>query len=154
MYLEITYETAMARHPGLVAEIMALLAKGKSKERGSAPESLTWGYSWGLSFRSVTLGQMLKGDQPTEDRTLDERIHCVLVARKGRWHGAAGPSNGFHPVPAEVMANMEASLKPPTPFRPSELENALRELNPTVVVLPGMSDTLTRSDITGFHTKD
>ncbi len=45
MYLEITYETALARHPGpgLVAEIMASLAKGKSKERGASPESLKWG---------------------------------------------------------------------------------------------------------------
>mgnify|MGYP006888283347 FL=1 len=60
----------------------------------------------------------------------------------------------MHPVPPEVMATMEASLNPPTTPSPSELESALRELNPTVVVLSGMSDTLTRSDITVFRTKD
>ena len=150
MYMDITPETAMTRHPELVAEVMAILAKGKSKERGSAPETLTWRYSWSLSIKSISLGQMLNGEQPQETRTLDERIHCVLVGGKGRWSGCAGPIDGLHPVPPEVMAKMQACLEPPTPLSPSKLEAALRELNPTVVVLNRMSDTLTRNDITGF----
>lgn len=155
MYLRIPYETALACHPKLVQVVMDKLARGKSKERGSAPETLEWGYSWSLSVKCITLSEMLKGVKPVETRTLDERIHCGLTGSKGRWKETAFyMGTGMHPVPPEVMATMEASLNPPTTPSPSELESALRELNPTVVVLSGMSDTLTRSDITGFHTKD
>lgn len=155
MYLEIPYETALACHPKLVQVVMDKLARGKSKERGSAPESLKWGYTWSLSVKSITLSELLKGVQPTETRTLDERIHCGLIASKGRWRETAFyMGTGMHPVPPEVMATMEHSLTPPAPFQPSELESALRVLNPKVVVLSGMSDTLTRSNTTGFHTKD
>lgn len=149
MKLDITYSTALERHPKLVQSIMDKLAMGKSKERGSAPESLTWRYDWGVSCKSATLAQLCRGERPVETRTLDERIHCVLTASKGRWSGSAGEIHGFHPVPVEVMAYMRSFPQ----YKSSDLEGALRELNPTVVVLSGVSDPLTRSDTTGFHTK-
>lgn len=108
MYLEITYEQASARHPELVAEIMDKLSKGKSREKGSPPESLTWGYYWGVTVQSFTLGQLLSGKgPPVETRTLEERTSCALKGSKGRWHGVSWPKDGIRPVPREVMDNMK-----------------------------------------------
>ena len=107
MYLEIPYETALARHPELVAEVMATLAKGKSREKGSPPESLTWGYYWGVTVQSLSFAQMIRGEVPVETRSLEQRTSCALKGSKGRWYGVAWPKDGIRPVPQEVMDNMK-----------------------------------------------
>jgi hypothetical protein len=154
MYTEISYETALARHPALIQIIMDDLARGKSKERGSAPETLRWRYIWALSVQSYTFHQILKGEVKEETRSLEERISCGLQGTKGRWTGTTwgDVSNGcIRPLPPEIMATMDANGRP---LPASEVETALRALNPKVVVISGMSDTLLRSDITGFTRTD
>lgn len=89
MYLEITYETALACHPKLVTVLMDRLARGKSKERGSAPETMKWGYSWGELVQGCSLDQLLRGERPVETRPLEERIRWGLTASKGRWKDSA-----------------------------------------------------------------
>lgn len=135
MYLEITYETALACHPKLVTVLMDRLARGKSKERGSAPETMKWGYSWGELVQGCSLDQLLRGERPVETRPLEERIRWGLTASKGRWKDSAQYMGPPAPVPPEVLASTEASLKPPPPLSDTELEAALQKLNPMMVVL-------------------
>jgi hypothetical protein len=107
---EIPYETALARHPREVAEVMANLAKSRSKDPDCDPTHFVWTYSWGISVRSGSLADLLKGAFPTETRSLEERIGSItLCADKGRKYSYSRDAynytrDGAAALPPEVRA--------------------------------------------------
>jgi len=87
----ISYETALSRHPAAVAEVLAMLAKSRSKDPDCDPTHFAWSYSWGFL-------------------SLEERVGSVsLYAVKGRKyaysHGAYDYArDGAEALPPEVRA--------------------------------------------------
>lgn len=135
MNITITYETALARHPMQVAEILKDLAKSRSKDKDMDPTHYKWEYSWCISVKSCSFADILSGKgQEPETRTLEERIGFVsLYATKGRKYGCA--ATGIKdPLPPEVLAWHEEQSKPRPPN--PELDNpTVPEL---IAKLPGL----------------
>lgn len=110
MRVAISYETALARHPAAVAEVLAILAKSRSKDSDCDPTHFAWAYSWGLSFQCATLGELLAGRKLSETRSLEERVGSIsLYADKGRKyaysHGTYDYArDGAEALPPEVRA--------------------------------------------------
>lgn len=106
----ISYETALARHPAAVAEVLAMLAKSRSKDPDCDPTHFAWSYSWGISFQCSSLNELLAGRAFAETRSLEERVGSVsLYAEKGRKyaysHGAYDYArDGAEALPLEVWA--------------------------------------------------
>jgi hypothetical protein len=128
----ISYETALARHPAQVAEVMAKHAKTRGKDKDCDPTHFTWEYSWGVWGKSCSFVDILSGQEP-ETRTLEERLTSIaLHATKGRrWAKATIPA----PVPPEVLAWCEEQSKPRTPD-PALVNLSVEEL---VAKLPGLT---------------
>ena len=110
MRVAISYETALARHPAAVAEVLAKLAKSRSKDLDCDPTHFAWAYSWGLSFQCCEWDQLLAGSYPVETRSLEERIGSIsLYADKGRKFAYSHDTydyarDGAEALPPEVRA--------------------------------------------------
>lgn len=110
MIVAISYETALARHPAAVAEVLAMLAKSRSKDPDCDPTHFAWTYSWGISGQCISLGELLAGRNPVETRSLEERIGSVsLYAEKGRKYAYSDRTydyarDGAEALPPEVRA--------------------------------------------------
>ena len=110
MKVVIPYETALSRHPAAVAEVMAMLAKSRSKDSDCDPTHFVWTYSWGLSFQCASLGELLAGRALAETRSLEERIGGItLCADKGRKYAYSRSPydytrDGAAALPPEVRA--------------------------------------------------
>jgi len=125
MYLPITYALANARHPQQVAEVMANLRRGKSKNRLAAPTDLQWGYDWSVEIRSAPFSNIIevltgkakdvKGLDP-EPRTENEavadyarRVYILLSATIGgkTWYS----DTPVPPLPKEVEDQFRANFR-------------------------------------------
>ena len=110
MIVAISYETALARHPAAVAEVLAMLRKSRSKDLDCDPTHFAWTYSWGISGQCISLGELLAGRNPVETRSLEERIGSVsLYAEKGRKYAYSDRTydyarDGAEALPPEVRA--------------------------------------------------
>ena len=116
MYLPIIYALANARHPEQVAEVMANLRRGKSKNRLAEPMALQWGYDWSVEIGSPMvpgrdLVDMMLGrknpPKPKEFKTEDEavadyaqRVNIMLSATIGKktWYS----DTPVPPLPKEI----------------------------------------------------
>lgn len=125
MEILITYEEAKKRYPKQVAEALRKLATSSSKERGSAPESLTYSISWGVAVQGFTFSEMIghvkkRIDEQDEEEVKPTKptiaglkkeldISWALHVRKGRWW-ASVPSG--HPIPDEIyQAHLEWAME-------------------------------------------
>ncbi len=110
MKTTITYQLALERHPDHVANVLAQLQNGKSKEKGTAPESFEWSYltaeriEGDCSFQ----GMINRIKNPPPPPTLQQRIQnrlknitTYLHAKKGHWQGYC--EQPLETLPPEVI---------------------------------------------------
>lgn len=113
MNVVIEYETALARHPAAVAEVMKAIARSRSKDRDCDPTHFQWTYLWCLSVQSFSMSDLLAGNLPTETRPLEARICGLsLSAEKGRKYARSETvydytRDGAEALPPEVRAYHE-----------------------------------------------
>lgn len=86
MKVLISYETALARHPERVTEIMAKHAKTRGKDKDQDPRHFTWSYNWGVFCEPVRLYTKPDGTFGFQEPTpVEKRISGIeLLATKGR----------------------------------------------------------------------
>jgi hypothetical protein len=108
MRLAITYQSALERYPKQVAEILAKLQSGKSREKGAKPEELDWHFDWCVRITGAyTFNEMIENiGKKEEPKSIDEQVkeyeqNCsvCLTATKGRWVGYSS----LIPVPPEIL---------------------------------------------------
>lgn len=85
---KVDFKVLVDRHPEEVNEVLIKLRSGKSKEKNSKAEDLSWSYEW---------AEWIDGKEPEIDLTQKfsikkylqsqfSRIAIILRASKNRWH--------------------------------------------------------------------
>ena len=101
--IDVNYQTAMSRHPELVAEIVGKLRSSTSQNKNVTQEQMRWGYDWG-EFISRTSDCFVK---TSPAKMLNSRIKRTVVTfwgSIGHWRGFA--AGIITPVPVEIIKKM------------------------------------------------